>query len=205
MITRLKESNYRIPFWLMVLTVCFAGACARTTTVQQSQTQQPVAPVPAHGQGQLVFQPPTGWISEPPTSAMRVAQYRLPRAEGDAEDASLVTSYLGGQGGSVEANLERWTDQMEQPDGSPSKDKATTKTVTVNSLKVTLLDVTGTYRADTMMPGGGARLDKPNFRMRAAVIETPRGPYFVKLVGPVKTVGRWDEAFMKFIESAQVK
>jgi hypothetical protein len=136
---------------------------------------------------------------------MRVAQYQLPRAAGDAEDASLVVYYFGaGQGGSVEANLVRWTNQMEQPDGRPSSEKATTEKMTVNGLNVTLLDVTGTYRAE-LMPGQAARFNQPNYRLRAAVVETPAGPYFFKLVGPQKTVQRWDDSFMAFIKSSQYK
>jgi hypothetical protein len=41
--------------------------------------------------------------------------------------------------------------------------------------------------------------------MRAAVYETPKGNYFVKLVGPRSTIERWDQAYMDFIKSAQLK
>ena len=136
---------------------------------------------------------------------MRVSQYQLPAAEGDTEGASLVVYYFGaGQGGSVDANLERWIGQMQTPDGKPSKDKAKTENTTVNGLKVTLLDVAGAY-AGGDMGGGGAAQSKPNFRMRAGVIETPKGAYFIKLVGPEKTVSRWDKAFQEFIRSAEFK
>jgi hypothetical protein len=71
-------------------------------------------------------------------------------------------------------------------------------------MKVTLLDVSGAY-AGGDMGGGGAGQSKPNYRMRAGVIETPRGAYFIKLVGPEKTVARWDQAFQEFIRSAEFK
>jgi len=136
---------------------------------------------------------------------MRVSQYQLPAAEGDAEAASLVVYYFGpGQGGSVDANLDRWIGQMQTPDGKPSKDKAKTENTTVNGLKVTLLDVAGTY-AGGDMGGGGSAQSKPNFRLRAGVIETPKGAYFIKLVGPEKTVSRWDQAFQEFVRSAEFK
>jgi hypothetical protein len=136
---------------------------------------------------------------------MRISQYQLPAAEGDAEAASLVVYYFGaGQGGSVYANLERWISQMQSSDGRPSKENAKTETTTVNGLKVTLLDVTGAYTGGDM-PGAGTGQIKPNFRMRAGVIETPKGAYFIKLVGPQKTVNRWDQAFQEFIRSAEFK
>jgi len=139
---------------------------------------------------------------------MRVSQYQLPPAEGDSEGASLVVYYFGaGQGGSVDANLERWIGQMQTPDGRPARDKAKTETTTVNGMKVSLLDVSGTYAGGDMggMAGGGAAQTKPNFRMRAAVIETPKGPYFIKLVGPEKTVSRSDQAFQEFVKSAEFR
>jgi len=155
--------------------------------------------------GDVRFQAPAAWASEPSTSSMRVAQYRLPRAEGDAEDASLIVYYFGqGQGGSAQANLDRWIGQMQQPDGGSSKDKARTEKMTVNGLDVTLLDVSGTYTAE-MTPGSGNQQNKPGSRMRAAVIETPKGAYFVKLVGLEKTIARWDGEFLSFIKSFEHK
>ena len=72
---------------------------------------------------ELKFRVPAGWVEEERTSSMRVAQYKLPKAPGDTEDASLVLYYFGpGQGGSTTANIERWVGQMKQPDGSAAKD-----------------------------------------------------------------------------------
>jgi hypothetical protein len=39
--------------------------------------------------------------------------------------------------------------------------------------------------------------------MLAAVLETPHGPYFFKLVGPEKTVGHWAKSFSAFVKSAR--
>jgi len=212
--TEQSKWKVRVGVWLVVVVVGDGWACSRNSPPATSEGQSPAVSspatppaIPSHAApaGRLTYQAPSGWVSETPTSSMRVAQYQLPRAEGDPEDASLVVYYFGaGQGGSVEANLVRWTNRMEQPDGRPSSEKATTEKMTVNGLNVTVLDVTGTYWAE-MMPGQGERLNKPNFRMRAVVVETPAGPYFFKLVGPEKTVQRWDDSFMEFIKSSQYK
>jgi hypothetical protein len=136
---------------------------------------------------------------------MRKAQFQVPRAEGDAENGSLAIFYFGpGQGGSAQDNLGRWIAQFEQPDGSSSKDKARTKSMTVNGLNVSLLDLTGTYTAE-MNPGAGDRQNKPQSRLLAAVVETPKGAYFVKLVGPIKTVDRSEPDFMAFLNSLEYK
>lgn len=136
---------------------------------------------------------------------MRVAQYKLPKVEGDAEDASLAIFFFGsGQGGSISDNIDRWVGQIQQPDGSSSKDKAKIETLTVNGLKVTTVDVTGTYTA-AMSPGSDTRHNDSNYRLRAAVVETPKGNYFAKLTGPAKTVGHWDQSFTDFINSFEFK
>jgi hypothetical protein len=149
----------------------------------------------------LRFTAPPDWTARPSSSSMRVAQYTLPRAPGDSEDGELIVYFFGGQGGSVEANLDRWLGQMEQPDGRPSKAVATTETLTVNGMKVTVLDVSGKYVAE-MAPGSPTRYNKPGFRLKAAVVETAGGPYFVKLTGPAKTIERWNAAFANFLRSA---
>jgi hypothetical protein len=41
--------------------------------------------------------------------------------------------------------------------------------------------------------------------LRAAVVETPNGSYFVKFVGPEKTVTHWDESFMSYLRSFEFK
>ena len=149
----------------------------------------------------LQFSAPKEWTVKPSSSSMRVAQCALPRAPGDAEDGELIIYFFGGQGGSVQANLDRWVGQMEQPDGRPSKAVATTETMTVGGMKVTVLDVSGKYVAE-MAPGAPTRFNKPGFRLKSAVVETAGGPYFVTLTGPAKTVERWNAAFATFLKSA---
>src|SRR5215204_1521813 len=152
-------------------------------------------------QGSLKFTVPAGWVEEERTSSMRVAQYRLPKAPGDTEDASLVLYYFGqGQGGSTAANIDRWISQMKQPDSAAAKEAAKEEQIEANGLKVATVDVSGTYVAETA-PGNGELHNKPGYRLRAAVVETPKGSYFVKLVGPEKTVTQWNESFMSYIRS----
>ena len=159
----------------------------------------------ASGQkSELKFKVPAGWVEEERTSSMRVAQYKLPRAPGDTEDASLVLYYFGpGQGGSTAANIDRWIGQMKQEDGGAAKG-AKDEHLEANGLKVTTVDLSGTYVAETA-PGSGTFFNKPDYRMRAAVVETPNGNYYVKLVGPVKTMTQWNESFLSYIRSFEFK
>ena len=160
--------------------------------------------VAAAQKSELKFKVPAGWVEEERTSTMRVAQYRLPKVEGDTEDASLVLYYFGqGQGGSTTANIDRWINQMKQADGSAATG-AKDEQLVGNGLKVTMVDVSGTYVAETA-PGSGSFLNKPAYRLRAAVVETPNGSYFVKLVGPEKTVAQWNDSFVSYIKSFEFK
>ena len=150
----------------------------------------------------LTFTAPAAWKSVPTSSSMRVAQYALPHAAGDTVDAELVVYYFGGSGGTVEANIERWVGQMQQPDGRPSSAAAKRQSRTLNGMKVTLVDVPGTYVAE-VTPGSTQRHNSPNFHLRAAVIETANGPYFIKLTGPAKTVAASEKAFESFLGSVK--
>lgn len=150
----------------------------------------------------LTVDPPREWIAVPVSSPMRLAQFTLPKTAGDAEDADLTIFYFGGGGGTVEANLERWTNQMLQPDGRRSAEVATTTAFMAGELLVTLLDLPGIYAAE-VRPGSGVRYHKPDFRLKAAVLETPAGPVFFKLTGPARTVETWDEAFVALLQSAR--
>ena len=149
----------------------------------------------------LKFDVPAGWVSKTPSSSMRLADFTLPKVASDAEDGTVTVYYFGTGGGSVQANIDRWIGQLSQPDGRPSKDVAKTTTVEAKGgLKVTLLDVAGTYIAE-VTPGSTERFNKPGFRQLAAVVETPNGPHFVKVVGPAATVAKWEASVMAFLKS----
>ena len=149
----------------------------------------------------LKFDAPDGWVAKTPSSTMRVAEFALPRAATDAEDASLTVYFFGAtQGGSVSANIDRWIGQMTQPDGKASKDVAKTSAMESHGLKISLVDLTGTYVAE-MSPGATEHFNKPGFRLRAAVVETPGGPYYVKVIGPSATVAKWDPSVAQFLKS----
>jgi hypothetical protein len=148
--------------------------------------------------GTLTFTKPAPWTDRAAASSMRVAEFVVPKVSGDPEDAEVIVYYFGGSGGTVEANLQRWTSQFQS-----SKDAVRTSS-TVNGLKLTTLDVSGTYVAE-VRPGSTERHNKPGFRMRATVVETPKGPYFIKLTGPAPTVDKASALFDQFLQSLAFK
>lgn len=174
------------------------GGSAAPASTSQATSPQSTA-------GELRFKVPEGWTVEKPTSEMRFAQYKLPKAASDKDDGVLIVYYFGkGQGGTPEANIERWINQVKQPDGSPSTDKARIDKQTVNGLAVTTLDVMGNYSGG-MSADSTPQDSKAIYRLRGAIIDTPKGSYFVKLTGPEKTVAHWDQAFNDYIHSFEFK
>lgn len=153
--------------------------------------------------GTLAFTAPPAWKTRPPSSGMRVAEFVVPRADGDSEDAELVVYYFGTGAGTVDANINRWISQIQQPSATGTEEKARRSTQTINGLNVTTVDASGTYVAE-MRPGAAEHFNKPGFRLRAAVVETPRGPYYIKMTGPAKTMGAADAAFAAFLGSLRV-
>lgn len=147
--------------------------------------------------GRLVANFPDGWVMEEPASSMRLAQFRLPADQPGQEDAELAV--FSGIGGGTRDNLNRWFGQFVQPDGSASGDKARVETVTMEDIRVTTADLTGTYTGAgmTMSPS----VDKPGYRLLAAIVETFSDTYYFKLVGPEPTVGRWAPSFATFIRN----
>ena len=74
--------------------------------------------------------------------------------------------------------------------------------IEASGLPITHLAVGGTYVAE-IRPGAPGRYEKPGFKLEAAVVETPNGPYFVKLVGPARTIDRWSASVTSFLESVR--
>jgi hypothetical protein len=202
----------KMRYWKAVLIACVIAAlsgCSQNTEESKSSGSEGIKPAPAHNPaaeampasaGGLKFTAPAGWTSETPTSSMRQAQYRLPKVEGDSEDAELVVFYFQGGGGGVQANVDRWIGQFSKADGSPASDVAKTTTKTVNGVPLTIVDVTGTYDSG-MGPMQTEATPRSNYRMLAVVAEASGGPWFFKLTGPTKTVTKWQPSFDAFLDS----
>jgi len=149
--------------------------------------------------GTLSLEAPAGWRRVQPKSGIVETEFAIPSA-GEGVPAGRMT--VMGAGGGVQANVDRWYGQFTQPDGTATKDKASTKTLKVAGSTVTMVDVSGTYKD---MPGGpfagGKAIDRPDYRMLAAIIETPdAGSHFIKFYGPAATVAKEADGFRKMVE-----
>ena len=171
------------------------GFTARSTT---SATPAP-ALSPAGGWqalGPLSAVAPKGWVAQQPSSSMRVAQYGLP---GPAGEATLGIFFFGpGQGGSVEANIERWFGQFTQEDGQSAQGRRWTRQV--GDIEITGVDVSGTFSAGM---GMGDTTPQAGYRMLGAIAVHRSGTVFFKMTGPAQTVEQWAASFDEFLGTLQ--
>jgi len=158
--------------------------------------QQPAAAGSIVEAAGLRFVLPPSFESEPPASPMRLAQAVI---AGDAGPAELALFHFGaGQGGSVEANFERWTSQVERAPGSPGPQRG--------SFSAGELEVEWIEAAGTMLPSGmgpGPKTPQPGYRLLGAVVEGDGGPWFFKVTGPDATVAAAREPFLAMLRGVR--
>jgi hypothetical protein len=162
-----------------------------------------VALLPAQGSkgisgsaGGIKWSAASRWKSETPQSTMRAANYRVPAAAGDKEDGECAVFYFGaGQGGGVQANVDRWVAQFKNA-SKPKNGKQT-----INGLAVTTIDVAGTYMQQVGGPMSGKTTDKPDYRLLGAIAEGTQSNVFIKFTGPAKTVTAAEKEFDALVKS----
>ena len=140
---------------------------------------------------------PSNWKTEAQRQ-MRLATYTIPPAAGDSDPGECGVYYFGqGQGGSVQANMDRWIGQFQ------SKEAAKRDQRTIHGLKVTTVDVSGAYAGMGGPMAKAGSPPKPNYRLLGAIVEGPQGSVFFKFTGPAKTVAQNQAAFEKLLASLQ--
>ena len=191
--------------------LCRWSACAIAVTLVGMPAGW-VAAQPAVAEGAAAFtiaggamslEAPTGWQRVQPKSGLVETEFSIPSEGNGADGAPLPAGRMTvmGAGGTVEANVERWYGQFAQPDGGSTKEKAATKKLKIAGQEVTLVDVSGTFKDSPGGPfAGGKTIERPAYRMLAAIIEGPGGNYFLKFYGPAPTVEKHAAGFRTMVE-----
>ncbi len=142
--------------------------------------------------GGLTWKIPAGWKTDA-EKPMRAYTYKVPAAKGDTEDGEIAVFYFGeGQGGGIDANVDRWVGQFDGVKGTPPRKKEK-----LGANDVTQVEVEGTYKAGGMM---GPPVMKPGFKLHGAIVEGPKGAVFFKFTGPKKTVEAAKAEFLKLLK-----
>jgi hypothetical protein len=142
---------------------------------------------------------PAGWKMAP-AQAMRAATYTVAPAAGDKASAECGVYFFGaGQGGSIDANLDRWRGQFLGADGKTAPAKIAKRMS--HGLTITTIDSSGDYTG----LGGPFSNGKPvpGYRLLGAIVEAPGGNIFVKFTGPARTLAANQTKFDQLLASFQ--
>jgi len=152
--------------------------------------------------GGMTFQAPASWKSSKPSSTMRRAQLKVDPAEGDPEPAELVVFAFPGGAGTVEDNVSRWQGQFKDKDGKLPKVES--KTIKGKNVEVIRVETGGNFVAPEF-PGSPKLMNKPDFHLLGAIVQTPSTGYFFKMIGPDKTMAAAEADFDRLITSIVVE
>ncbi len=140
---------------------------------------------------------PADWKEEKPSNAMRLTQFKLPKAEKDKEDAELAVFVFPGGSGTVKQNLER---QLAKFVEEGRKDKS--ETIKVGELEATYQDVSGSFKKKAF-PMATDFTKVEGFRQLYVVFETKDGKqqYYMTLLGPKDTIEKHEKGFKEFLKN----
>lgn len=139
----------------------------------------------------LRWETPPGW-SELPTSSLRLANFRV----GGDERAECYLTVLSGEGGGLEANVNRWRTQMSQAPLA-SQEIAALPTLEWFGRPAARVEIDGTW---TGMSGDKSGQD---YRMLGLLLVDPAGSKFLKMVGPRDVIAKETRHFEELAASFQ--
>jgi hypothetical protein len=150
--------------------------------------------------GDMRSRTPASWVAQRTTNQFRLAQFKLPKVDGDKRDAEVVV--FQGISGSPEANIKRWKGQFAPPQGKTIDDVAKVSEMKVGSADVHVLDIHGTYLFKAQPFNPNSPVEKlPDYRMEGVIFQTKQGQYQIRLVGPEKTVDHYNSGFDEWLKS----
>ncbi|MEN8773976.1 MAG: hypothetical protein ABF379_12970 [Akkermansiaceae bacterium] len=142
--------------------------------------------------GNFTFTPGKSWIVSESKSHMVKATLNHGKKNGPL----LKFYHFGeGQGGGVEANIQRWKKQFENGEA-----KVTPEEKTFGDQKLTIVTMTGTYMVGPMMQRD--KTATPGYMLLGAIIAHPSGDVFLKMLGKEVDVKETKADFEKLVSSA---
>jgi hypothetical protein len=142
---------------------------------------------------------PAAWIQEKPANLLRSYQFRVPRADGDTEDAEVFI--LNTVQGSVEDNLTRWKDMFVLTSGMPKEKAMRQYYIKNDKATLTCLDIQGAYLVKQKPVDTAVKESRPDYRMIAALWMSKDSGYSIRLLGPKKTVELNSKAYEQWLRN----
>jgi hypothetical protein len=137
-------------------------------------------PTPEAADPGVAWNVPKRWTIDL-AQGMRVASYIVPGASGGAGAECAVYYFGPGQGGGLDANLQRWMGEF-QP-----LEKHDIRKLKPGGFETTRILARGNYVAHSMR-SAEAPGEKPDWALLGAIVSGPSGDVFFKLTGPAATV-----------------
>jgi hypothetical protein len=183
---------------LLLLFVCSAIAACNGTDASNpagAPNQGDVVKV-----GKLSAKAPASWKEEKPSSTMRLAQFRLPKAGDDPEDAELAIFFFE-SGGSVQDNIDRWKGMFTAPEGKSIDQVTKVEKFQVAGVPTTYSDIHGTFAFKDMNKPNSKAQKKANYRHIGVIMESPQGQYVLRLSGPANTIESHKKGFDEWLKN----
>lgn len=150
---------------------------------------------------------PAIWIEQPlPPKSLRMMQFKLPKVEGDPEDAELALFVLRG-GGAIDANLKRQEAKFEIPPGIKREEAIQLEKFSFGGkYDAYLQDIRGIYLKKFPPFAPDAKITRvPDYRQLYVIFEVQDndGPvlYSMTLLGPARTIEKHKKAFVDWVKS----
>jgi hypothetical protein len=145
---------------------------------------------------------PAGWKEETPSNRMRLAQFKLPKAEKDKDDAELAV-FVSPGGGGVDANLKRQEAKFELAEGVKKDDAIKVEKLKVGTFDGKLQDISGTFLYKSAPFDPNAKVTKKEgYRQLYVIFEAKDSEVIsMTLVGPAATVEKHKKGFEEFLKS----
>ena len=136
--------------------------------------------------GGFAWSIPTGWEARPSSSSMRL----VTTGPTGRKDVECYVTILGGAGGGLAPNMNRWREQMGRPALSEAEISALPK-ISMLGRESPVIEIEG----DAAATGGTA------LALYGAVCELGSRSIFVKMTGPAQTLQAERERFVAFCTS----
>jgi len=134
------------------------------------------------------WQVPEGW-SEAPATSMRIGNFKV----ASSPETECYLTLLKGTAGGVDANINRWRRQMDQPELKPEEIAALPKTDALGQ-QVPVVEIEGSFT-------GMAGQKFPDYMLLGTVATLADETLFVKMTGPAAVVKAEKDHFLAFCKS----
>ncbi|PCJ53364.1 MAG: hypothetical protein COA70_08660 [Planctomycetota bacterium] len=163
------------------------------TSAQRFDREEVQAPKPPQMQSApignaLLFDLPEGWTKDEGTRMRLINLHPAGNANADC-----FVSVLGGDGGGLAANLNRWRKQIGLEDASDAEIAALPKVKLLGG-DASLLQLEGSF----VGMGNEAQDD---WALTGVIVSTPQATIFVKMTGPAALLQAEHERFLSFVSS----